>query len=51
MSLETINKTMKFVFPSPVKMVKSHGKKFQNFKMSLRYGEVSPKCEFSRDGY
>ena len=44
---------MQFVFPSPLTTVKPHKKKCQIIfsKLSLRYGEMSPKCGFWRDGY
>ena len=35
-SLETINKTMQFVFPSPVTIVKSHEKKCQLFMQNYQ---------------
>ena len=44
-SLETINKAMQFVFPSPMTMVKSRSYFFK-ISLPLRYGEMSPKCEF-----
>ena len=44
-NLETINKTMKFVFPSPMTMVKSHEKSLK-LSLSLRYAEMLPNVDF-----
>ena len=44
-SLETINKTMWFVFPSPVTMVRSH-EKVLKLSPPLQYGEMLPKYGF-----
>ena len=44
-SLETINKTMQFLFPSPVKMVKSDEKILQ-LSLPLRCGKMLQKCGF-----